>query len=222
METFHLHFAYYLDILYCKVSGNSSANNELVAKTFQICKNFPVSIAETLTGFLWLCAWVCPVFGNVFVNVTSWFFNCVVLAIRKEILTIFCPDIANFSTFTATCLQPKTTLKTRKGWIDYKSLFIQEMLYSRAHHNLWSLWMSAQISFPVTLTRQVLSHLTFRRSKIKQQDYVVSQKNALIEQNHNQNWTEQTHVSVEVYHTGVENIYCLMKICLEKCLQWKI
>ena len=30
------HFAYYLDILYCKVSGNSSANNELVAKTYQI------------------------------------------------------------------------------------------------------------------------------------------------------------------------------------------
>ena len=28
------HFAYYLDILYCKVSGNSSGNNELVAKTF--------------------------------------------------------------------------------------------------------------------------------------------------------------------------------------------
>ena len=46
------HFAYYLDILYCKVSGNSSANNELVAKTFRICKNFPVSIADALTGFL--------------------------------------------------------------------------------------------------------------------------------------------------------------------------
>ena len=45
------HFAYYLDILYCKVSGNSSANNELVAKTFRICKNFPVSIADALTGF---------------------------------------------------------------------------------------------------------------------------------------------------------------------------
>ena len=54
METFHLHFAYYLDILYCKVSGNSSANNELVAKTFRICKNFPVSIADALTGFLQL------------------------------------------------------------------------------------------------------------------------------------------------------------------------
>ena len=50
------HFAYYLDILYCKVSGNSSANNELVAKTFRICKNFPVSIADALTGFLRL--WV--------------------------------------------------------------------------------------------------------------------------------------------------------------------
>merc|ERR1712163_28302 len=48
------HFAYYLDILYCKVSGNSSANNELVAKTFRICKNFPVSIADALTGFLQL------------------------------------------------------------------------------------------------------------------------------------------------------------------------
>ena len=46
------HFAYYLDILYCKVSRNSSANNELVAKTFRICKNFPVSIADALTGFL--------------------------------------------------------------------------------------------------------------------------------------------------------------------------
>ena len=46
------HFAYYLDILYCKVSGNSSANNELVAKTFRICKNFPVSIADALTGVL--------------------------------------------------------------------------------------------------------------------------------------------------------------------------
>ena len=56
METFHLHFAYYLeDILYCKVSGNSSANNELVAKTFRICKNFPVSIADALTGFLRPC-----------------------------------------------------------------------------------------------------------------------------------------------------------------------
>ena len=57
METFHLHFAYYLDILYCKVSGNSSANNELVAKTFRICKNFAVSIADTLTGFLRLWRW---------------------------------------------------------------------------------------------------------------------------------------------------------------------
>ena len=46
------HFAYYLDILYCKVSGNSSANNELVAKTFRICKYFPVMIADALTGFL--------------------------------------------------------------------------------------------------------------------------------------------------------------------------
>ena len=49
------HFAYFLDILYCKVSRYSSANNELVAKTFRICKNFPVSIADALTGFLWLC-----------------------------------------------------------------------------------------------------------------------------------------------------------------------
>ena len=48
------HFAYFLDILYCKVSENSSANNELVAKTFRICKNFPVSIADALTGFLQL------------------------------------------------------------------------------------------------------------------------------------------------------------------------
>ena len=39
-------------IFCCKVSGNSSANNELVAKTFRICKNFPVSIADALTGFL--------------------------------------------------------------------------------------------------------------------------------------------------------------------------
>ena len=51
------HFAYFLDILYSirtfsKISGNSSANNELVAKTFRICKNFPVSIADALTGFL--------------------------------------------------------------------------------------------------------------------------------------------------------------------------
>ena len=45
------HFAYFLDILYCKVSENSSANNELVAKTFRICKNFLVSIADALTGF---------------------------------------------------------------------------------------------------------------------------------------------------------------------------
>ena len=50
------HFAYFLDILYSirtfsKISGNSSANNELVAKTFRICKNFPVSIADALTGF---------------------------------------------------------------------------------------------------------------------------------------------------------------------------
>ena len=52
------HFAYYLDILYCKVSGNSSANNELVAKTFRICKNFPVSIADALPGFLRLCVLV--------------------------------------------------------------------------------------------------------------------------------------------------------------------
>ena len=37
------YFAYYLDILYCKVSGNSSANNELDPKTFRLCKNFPVS-----------------------------------------------------------------------------------------------------------------------------------------------------------------------------------
>ena len=39
-------FAYYLDTLYSirtfsKLSGNSSAKNELVAKTFRICKNFP-------------------------------------------------------------------------------------------------------------------------------------------------------------------------------------
>ena len=50
-------FAYYLNTLYSiwissKLSGNSSANNELVAKTFRICKNFPVSIADALTGFL--------------------------------------------------------------------------------------------------------------------------------------------------------------------------
>ena len=55
------HFAYYLDILYSiwtfsKISGNPSANNELVTKTFRICKNFPVSIADALTGFLRLCA----------------------------------------------------------------------------------------------------------------------------------------------------------------------
>ena len=49
------HFVYDLDILYCKVSGYSSANNELVAKTFRICKNFLVSIADALTGFLRLC-----------------------------------------------------------------------------------------------------------------------------------------------------------------------
>ena len=52
----HPDFAYYLDILYSirtfsKISGNSSANNELVAKTFRIRKNFPVSIADALTGF---------------------------------------------------------------------------------------------------------------------------------------------------------------------------
>ena len=34
-----------------KIFGNSSANNELVAKTFRIRKNFPVSIADALTGF---------------------------------------------------------------------------------------------------------------------------------------------------------------------------
>ena len=44
--------------LYCKVSGNFSANNEPVAKTLRICKNFPVSIADTLTGFFWLWAQV--------------------------------------------------------------------------------------------------------------------------------------------------------------------
>ena len=38
--------------IFSKLSGNSSTNNELVAKTFQICKNFPVSIADALTGFL--------------------------------------------------------------------------------------------------------------------------------------------------------------------------
>ena len=41
--------------MYCKVSENSSANNELVAKTFRICKNFLVSIADALTVFLRLC-----------------------------------------------------------------------------------------------------------------------------------------------------------------------
>ena len=51
------HFVYYLDILYnirtcSKISGYSSANNELFAKTFRICKNFPVSIADG--GFLTL------------------------------------------------------------------------------------------------------------------------------------------------------------------------
>ena len=57
------HFVYYLDILYSirtcsKISGYSSANNELFAKTFRIRKNFPVSIADALTVFLWLCwAW---------------------------------------------------------------------------------------------------------------------------------------------------------------------
>ena len=43
---FPVHFAYYLDILYCKVSRSSSAINELVAKTFRICKNFPVTNAD--------------------------------------------------------------------------------------------------------------------------------------------------------------------------------
>ena len=38
---------------FSKISGNSSANNELVAKTFRIRKNFPVSIADALTGFFW-------------------------------------------------------------------------------------------------------------------------------------------------------------------------
>ena len=47
---------FYLDILcstrtFSKLSGNSSANNEHVAKTFRIRKNFPVSIADALTGF---------------------------------------------------------------------------------------------------------------------------------------------------------------------------
>merc|ERR1712004_828098 len=41
------------------VSRNSSANNELVAKTLRICKNFPVSIADALTGFLRLCMYIC-------------------------------------------------------------------------------------------------------------------------------------------------------------------
>ena len=54
-------FAYYLDILYSirtfsKISGNSSTNNELVAKTFWICKNSPVNIADALTVFFWLCS----------------------------------------------------------------------------------------------------------------------------------------------------------------------
>ena len=40
---------------FSKITGNSLANNEHVAKTFRIRKNFPLSIADTLTGFLWLC-----------------------------------------------------------------------------------------------------------------------------------------------------------------------
>ena len=76
METFHLHFAYYLDILYCKVSGNSSANNELVAKTFRICKNFPVSIADTLTGFFWLWT-IEKLFASPFLYVLL--MNCLML-----------------------------------------------------------------------------------------------------------------------------------------------
>ena len=40
---------------FSKTSGDSSANNEIFAKTFQIRKNFLVSIADALTGFLWLC-----------------------------------------------------------------------------------------------------------------------------------------------------------------------
>ena len=51
------HFAYYLDTLYSirrffKLSGKFSANGELVAKTFRICKNFPGSNASLLTRFL--------------------------------------------------------------------------------------------------------------------------------------------------------------------------
>ena len=45
IETFQVIPTYYLNILYSvrtfsEISGNSSANNELVAKTFRICKNF--------------------------------------------------------------------------------------------------------------------------------------------------------------------------------------
>ena len=36
-------------------SGNSSANNELVAKTFCVCKNFRGSNATLLPRFFWLC-----------------------------------------------------------------------------------------------------------------------------------------------------------------------
>ena len=43
------------------VSGYSSSNNELVAKSFRICKNFPVSIADALTRFLWLWTEYCSV-----------------------------------------------------------------------------------------------------------------------------------------------------------------
>ena len=44
--------------IFCIVSGHFPKCPEilhLVAKTFRIRKNFPVSIADALTGFFWLC-----------------------------------------------------------------------------------------------------------------------------------------------------------------------
>ena len=72
-----------MDILYSirtfsKLSGNSLANNEHVAKTFRIRKNFPVSIDDALTGFFWLCghlkALSVLISDRPDLNCTFWFF----------------------------------------------------------------------------------------------------------------------------------------------------
>ena len=106
---------------------NSSANNEHVAKTFQIPQNFPVSIADALTGFFysdwkhWHCNWCC---SKMLLWLQRWVINAIWWSIpgqwRQHLVTLLkiakrCCCCSQLSVFLVKIIQPPESLIPKLG-----------------------------------------------------------------------------------------------------------